>query len=469
MSTLDSDTHDYRSVLASVDKYGRRKWVEARIVWGRWRRLRAALAVPLIVFYCAVPFLSIGGRPALQLDVWARKFYVAGMVFWPQDLSYFVILVLMGIVGTLLTVALLGRVFCGWFCPHDVFLEMVFRPLEQLIRGAPGDPRRRSRLRRGLVWAAFAVVAGGLANAGAAIFVGADAFTDRLVLDVANHHYAAVFWVVLFVIILFNFGWFREQTCTIVCPYGRFQAAMLDQHTLVVAYDAKRGEPRGHLRQGTGDQRPVTSGQPALGDCIDCGLCVRVCPTAIDIRNGNQLECIHCAACVDACDQIMRKVGRQPGLVRYASEVQLAGQKRRVIRGRTVLYAVVLIAMAVFLSWRLATRLDVLVSPDQQTAVPVREHDPAGRDCVRAVLPMALVNRTDRELEVVISLERSLDATVILPTPTLRLPPNTRITPMPIVYVPSDRFTAPHIHAAVEVRDPAGRLLGAADIGIRRP
>ncbi|HAT09840.1 MAG TPA: cytochrome c oxidase accessory protein CcoG, partial [Planctomycetes bacterium] len=255
--TTPNEKPDYKSVLASVDKEGRRRWVEARIVWGRWRRWRSALAIPLIAFYCAIPFVMIGGKPAFQLDIATRKFYLAGVVFWPQDLTYFVILALLGIVGTLLTVALLGRVFCGWFCPHNVFLEMVFRPVEHLILGGPGNPGKTPAWRAALMWFVFVLIAGGLANAGTAIFIGADAFHAYVLLDWAAHPYATGFWGILFVCILFNFGWFRDQTCTIVCPYGRFQTAMLDSHTLTVAYDAKRGEPRGHLARA--DARAASS------------------------------------------------------------------------------------------------------------------------------------------------------------------------------------------------------------------
>lgn len=471
-STVPSGPSDYKSVLATVDQGGRRKWVEARIVWGRWRRLRYLLAVPLIAFYCAIPFVRIGGNPAFQIDLAARKLWIAGVAFWPQDLSYFVILVLLGIVGTLLTVAWLGRVFCGWFCPHNVFLEMLFRPVEHALLGGPGNPAKTAWWRGALMWAVFGLIAGGLANAGTAIFIGADAFRHYLLLDWAAHPFATGFWAVLFGIILFNFGWFREQTCTIVCPYGRFQTAMLDPHTLAVVYDAKRGEPRGHLHR-TGDQRPAASDpQPAasgqFGDCIDCKLCVRVCPTGIDIRNGNQLECLHCTACIDACDTIMDKVGRPRGLVRFASEEQLAGRKRQVFRPRNILYALVIIVLSSLLAWRLMGRTDVLVAALTQTAVPVREADPDGRDCVRAVLPLSLVNRAGEALQAGITLP-GLDARVVLPQAVITLAPGQRTTAMPIVYIPAGRFAGRHLDVEVEVRDPAGRLLGRTTVGVRTP
>lgn len=465
MSTLPSGPEDFRSVLASVQQDGRRKWVGARIVWGRWRAWRLALAVPLLAFYCAIPFVSVGGKPAFQLDIAARKFYVAGVAFWPQDLSYFVILVLLGIVGTLLTVALLGRVFCGWFCPHNVFLEMLFRPVEHLILGGPGSPQKTPLWRAALMWIVFGIIAAGLANAGTAIFIGADAFRHHLILEWTAHPFATVFWAVLFGVILFNFGWFREQTCTIVCPYGRFQTAMLDPHTLTVAYDAKRGEPRGHVQQ---EQPPGTT-PPVLGSCIDCGLCVRVCPTGIDIRNGNQLECIHCAACIDACDGIMDKIGRPRGLVRYAAEVQLAGQKRSIVRPRTVLYACVCIVLVALLVWRLHGRSEVLIAPLRQTSVPAREADPDGRDCVRAALPISLLSRAEGVIRVRLALDPALHARVILPQELVELPPGQRVIATPIVYIPHAAFGERHLDVQVQVLAEDGRPLGSAEIGVRKP
>ncbi len=472
----DDMPNDFRSVLASVDRDGHRHWVVALIRWGRWRWLRLGLALPLIAFYLIAPLLTVGGRPALRLDLAERRFYLLGQVFWPQDFSYFVLMLLIGLVGTLLAVSLLGRVFCGWFCPHNVFLEMVFRPLEQLVGGRPGG--KPGGLRRILTWGGFLLVAGALANAGTAFFTGPDAFSHGVLLDWRNHHYATGFWAVLAAAVLFNFTWFREQTCTIVCPYGRFQSAMLDPHSLLPAYDVRRGEPRGHVsrpeagKQGSGvggQGSGVVSPPAAAGDCIDCGLCVRVCPTAIDIRNGNQLECTHCAACIDACDQVMAKVGRKPGLIRYDSEEGLAGRARRILRPRTLLYTLVLTGLCTALCLRLAGREQVLVSPLRQVGVPVWDNDPSGRPAARAVLPVALVNRSDATLHATLSLPGIPEATLMVPGGTIALSPNHRSEVQLIAFIPRDRMPDSGRLDLRLVASANGSELGSATVTVTRP
>ncbi|MBA3938043.1 MAG: 4Fe-4S binding protein, partial [Planctomycetes bacterium] len=253
---LQSRPDDFRSVLASVDSQGRRQWLYVHAIGGVWRRRRALVAVVLIGFFLALPHVTVGGMPALLIDIPQRRFTIAGHIFWPQDFIYLLLFVLIAIVATALTVALVGRFFCGWLCPHNVFLEMVYRPLERLAEGVAVKRRRRDQdggdasrvVRKAVKWVAFLAVTVVLANTMTALFTGVEAFRWGFVLDVAAHPDAAIFWALFAGAVLFNFAWFREQTCTIVCPYGRLQSAMLDPHSLVPAYDPRRGEPRGKLR-----------------------------------------------------------------------------------------------------------------------------------------------------------------------------------------------------------------------------
>jgi cytochrome c oxidase accessory protein FixG len=433
---VESSPDDFRSVLASVDKRGRRRWLHVHLVAGVWSRRRTVLSLLLIAFYLVLPFLTVGGQPALRIDLPAGMFWIAGHGFRPGDLSYLLLLLLMLIVGTLLAVALFGRVFCGWFCPHNVFLEQVFRRVERWTQGgaiararaAAGrwTPERIGRA--ALKWLLFALIAGALANAMTALFTGTEAYRGGLILDPVAHPAAAVFWTVFFGLILFNFGWFREQTCTIVCPYGRLQSVMLDPHALTVAYDPRRGEPRRPLPQRTPDA-------PA-GDCVDCKLCVAVCPTGIDIRNGNQLECLHCTACIDACDQVMAKIGRPRGLIDYRSEAELAGSPRRWLRPRTVLYAVVLAGLATAFALRLAHREPIQVTAQRLAVLPQYVTDADGGRAVRYVVPLALTERSGRAHRLRLELPPELGARLVLVPPVIALPADGREQAQPIIDVP---------------------------------
>ena len=338
----DQIIDDYRSVMASVDRDGRRRKLLVRIISGSWRRKRQVSALMLIAIYLGAPFVRIGGAPLIQFDIVNRHFWLFGQVFWPQDFFYFLLFILTFIVGTIAAVATLGRVFCGWMCPHNIFLEMVFRPIEHLFLGRPEQRARLNKQRDGHQrmlrsvgkWIAFVCIAGALANAGTALFVGTDGFLHVLgwpvVVDPFAHPAAAVFFVAFFTACMVDFGLLREQVCTVVCPYGRLQAAMLDRESLQVLYDARRGEPRGKLGK-------------VAGDCVDCTMCVQVCPTGIDIRNGSQLECINCTACIDACDSVMNKIGREPKLIRFSSEAaDEDGRPHRLLRPRSFIYASVL-------------------------------------------------------------------------------------------------------------------------------
>lgn len=435
--TQTSDPADFRSQLASLDQHGRRKWLYVAMGWGRWRLARVLLASGLIAFYLAVPFLTVDGRPFLRIDLGAKRAVIAGHTFLPQDLSYVVPLVLIAVVATLLTVALVGRFFCGWLCPHNVFLEMVFRPLERLIEGPAHRAARRDQdgvgghvvLRKLLKYGLYVLIAGALANTMTAVFIGTEGFRHGLIVDPVTHPSALVFFAIFFVLIIFNFSWFREQTCTILCPYGRFQSVMLDPHSRVVAYDHKRGEPRG---------KPS---DPASGACVDCRQCVAVCPTGIDIRNGNQLECLHCTACIDACDTVMDRLARPRGLIAYRSESELGGKPRRLIRPRTVLYSAVLVVLMVFAGWRIGQRGDLLITPLRSGALPVAVHDNTGAPQVRQLVPMSIINRTAEERLIELALPADLGAAISLPQPRIVVPPFGRVQVTPVIDVPREHFT----------------------------
>lgn len=327
---------------SSVGTDGVRRKVYPADVKGRFQTLRKLAFVVLIATWILLPIVKVGGNPAVFLDVVQRRFYLFGATFNAQDLFGLAIL-LTGVAFSLVALtAMLGRVFCGWFCPQTVFLEGIFRPLERLIGGPAAKRKRRdesgltweSALRKVALHAAYIVAALFVAHVFVGYFVSLPRLFSMMRHTPGQHPEAFVWMLALSGVFYFNFSWFREQTCLVVCPYGRMQSILFDDHSIVIGYDVARGEPRGKKEKATADG-------PQHGDCVDCDRCVRVCPTGIDIRNGLQVDCIACSACIDACDEVMDKLNRPRGLVRYDSQVGLAGGKRRIWRPRAALYLAV--------------------------------------------------------------------------------------------------------------------------------
>jgi len=338
--------------VTTINQDGSRFFLHTADVSGKWTTLRRVFGAVLIAIYVALPWIPINGSPALFFDVEQRRFHVFGLTLVPQDLW----VMFFGVTGLGFTLffvtALLGRLWCGWACPYTVFLDHVFRRIE---RWTEGDAVARRKLdaapwnaakiaRRGTKHLLYAICAALIAHVFLSYFVSIPRLYDHMHDGPLAHATSFGIVAALTASLWFCFGWFREQFCVIMCPYGRLQSALTDDDTVNVGYDEKRGEPRGAKGKTT-------------GDCIDCRRCVNVCPTGIDIRNGLQLECIGCAACIDACDDIMTKIGRPKGLVRYDSLNGLTGKKRRFLRPRVVAYTALgllgLIAFAIA-GWRQA-------------------------------------------------------------------------------------------------------------------
>lgn len=335
----------FRDSLATIDKRGRRIWVYPNKPQGRFHTARAVVSVFLLAFLFAAPFVKISGSPLLLLDVLNGRFFLLGQIFWPQDLYLFVLATIALVVFVFLFTAAWGRLFCGWICPQTVFMEMVFRKIEFLIDGngprqrelahAPISPSKfAKRLSKHLIFYGLSFVIG---NTFLAYFIGVEALFDIMASSPGEHLTGFVIMVIFSLVFYWVFAWFREQACTLVCPYGRLQSVMLDQNSIVIAYDFSRGEPRGPWPR---------SGRPqGNGDCIDCAACVKVCPTGIDIRHGTQLECVNCTACIDACDRVMDRVKLPRGLIRYASYNQIAHQIKLSFTPRMKMYAAALVLL----------------------------------------------------------------------------------------------------------------------------
>lgn len=329
-------------VLSTLRRDGRRRWLYPTTSKGRFWKRRFVVGWLLIGIFVALPLIRVDGKPAVLLDVVAREFTFFGLTLYPTDTLLLMIFGLTVLTAVFLVTALAGRVWCGWACPQTVYLEFVYRPIEALIEGKPNVRRRRDEgsagfdkvLRKVLKWSAFTAISLGLAHVFVAYFAGWDRLIYWMMAPPSEHPGFFAMMALTTALVLFDFGIFREQMCTIACPYARFQSVLMDRDSMIVSYDPVRGDPRG--------RRSKTTAKLQLGDCVDCGACVRTCPTGIDIRDGLQMECISCTQCVDACDAIMVSLNKPVGLIRYTSENQLERQPTRVFRPRVLIYAVLL-------------------------------------------------------------------------------------------------------------------------------
>lgn len=341
--------------VAEVDLYQKREKVYTRKIEGFYQRLRLYTGWPLLLGYFLIPWINIGDRPAVLFDLPERKFHILTLTFWPQDLVMLAFLLMISAFGLFTVTAFAGRVWCGYTCPQTVWTA-IFMYIEQRFEGSRNqrmkldkEPMSFTKFRKKFMkhagWLTVAFATG-------ITFIGYFTPIRQLLPDffTAQAGSWAAAWTVFFTCATYiNAGWMREQVCTYMCPYARFQSVMFDRDTLIVSYDATRGEPRG-ARKRTGEQAEN------LGDCVDCQLCVQVCPTGIDIRDGLQYKCIGCALCIDACDSIMDKMGYARGLVSYTSENALEGGKTRILRPRLIGYVTMLTVMIVVFSTTLFTR-----------------------------------------------------------------------------------------------------------------
>lgn len=334
-------------VLSTLHKDGRRRWIYPKLSTGALFHKRRIVAWALIVLFFALPLIQVGGKPAVFLDIIHRQFTLLGMTFYATDTLLLMLFGLGLMVVIALVTALLGRAWCGWACPQTVYLEFIFRPIERLIEG-PENKRRKNdegpmspqlAMRKGLKYAIYTLISLAMSHTFVAYFVSWSQLTEWMTSPPTSHWPFFVMMALVTGLILFDFGIFREQMCLIACPYSRFQSVLMDRDSLIVSYDAGRGESRGK-RNRAQREREAAGEDIGLGDCIDCGACVRTCPTGIDIRNGLQMECVSCTQCIDACDGIMESLGKPGGLVRYVSERSLEdNEKTKVLRPRVLLYA----------------------------------------------------------------------------------------------------------------------------------
>ncbi|MFN4364976.1 cytochrome c oxidase accessory protein CcoG [Chryseobacterium hispalense] len=348
----------YRDSIGTMDQSGKRKWVYPRKPKGRYTNYRYLVSCILLLIYFSIPFIKINGNPLILFNVIDREFFIFGQPFYPQDFFILTLGAIASLIFIIVFTIAFGRIFCGWICPQTIFLEMIFRKIEYAIEGDRNKQMKLDRQewnsekiwKRGLKWTIYIIISLIITHFMFMYIVGyKEVFTIVSEGPFANPTNFMV--MILFTAAFyFVFAWFREQVCTLVCPYGRLQGVLIDKDTVNVFYDFKRGENRAKWRKGE-DRKAA-----GKGDCIDCHQCVVVCPTGIDIRDGQQLECVNCTACIDACDEVMEKVGLPKGLIRYATENEIEKETKFKFTGRMKGFALILVLLTAFLGYLLYNR-----------------------------------------------------------------------------------------------------------------
>ena len=398
---MAQDQEHFRDSIGTLNEEGKRAWVFPKKPSGRHYRYRKYVSYALLVFLLAAPFVKINGNQFLLFDVLERRFNIFSLPFWPQDFYLFVIVMIIGVVFISLFTVAFGRIFCGWMCPQTIFMEMVFRRLEYWIDGDRGaqikldrQPWNAEKIRKRVTkWIVFFIISFIIANVFLAYLIGSDKLI-RYVTDGPLQHVSTLISLLIFTAVFyFVFAWFREQVCIIACPYGRMQGVLLDNKSIVVAYDHKRGEAENGRKKFRKNEDRTALGH---GDCIDCFQCVNVCPTGIDIRNGTQLECVNCTACIDDCDDIMEKVDLPKGLIRYASEDEIEKKEKFRFTPRLKGYTAVLTILTGIFIGMLFLRNDLEANI---LRLPGQLYEHKDNNIISNVYTYKLVNKTTKDIK----------------------------------------------------------------------
>lgn len=389
----------FRDRLSTVDDSGKRVWVYPKKPKGNLTNYRTLVSIVLLVFLFGAPFIKIDGQPLLLFNIFERKFIILGQVFWPQDFFLFVIGMLTTLVFIILFTVVFGRIFCGWICPQTIFMEGVFRKIEYWIEGDYMAQRKLDKqpwnqekiTKKTIKHAIFLLMSAIIMHTFMAYLVGVEQVWKIIEAGPAENTAGFIAMVVFTGLFYGVFSKMREQVCTTICPYGRLQGVLLDKQSIVVGYDHIRGETRAKFRKAE-DREAL-----GKGDCIDCKLCTYVCPTGIDIRNGTQLECVNCTACIDACDSIMDRIGKPKGLIRYASEENIAENKPFKFTVRMRAYTGVLVVLMGVLITLLIIRSDFETTIMRTPGMLYQEREDG---MITNLYQVKMVNKTNHPMDV---------------------------------------------------------------------
>ncbi|MES2768347.1 MAG: cytochrome c oxidase accessory protein CcoG [Bdellovibrionota bacterium] len=410
--------------LSTTDNKGNRIFLYPAEVRGFFRRHRNIVEVALILFFLILPWLKWNGIQIFLFDIPNRTFHLFGILFKAHDAPLIFLVLAVGTISLAFVTALFGRVWCGWACPQTVFIDGIYRRIEAWIQGnyikrrkLSGEPWHKEKiLKVSLTWLCYFVVSAVIAHSFVAYFVGSDRLIGMMTGTPKENWTAFTIVMGMTLVLLFNFGWFREQFCIIACPYGRIQAVLMDKKSLSVMYDYNRGEPR----------KDPNISKEKQGDCVNCNRCVEVCPTGIDIRRGIQMECIGCTACIDACDEIMEKVKKPLGLIRYSSEFEIESKthisvRNKILRPRVLAYLFVILLMSTLLIYFVQSRDPLMVSVLKAKEAPYSLIKENGEDRVLNHFKLHMHNQSSD----IIFAQISSDIELVLPQNNLMLNPNT--------------------------------------------
>ncbi len=424
MNDLDKiyqDTETFRDHLATVDKAGKRIWIYPKKPSGRFYNARKFVSWALLALLFLMPFIKVNGEQFMLFNVLEGKFVLFGIIFTAQDMHLFALAMVTLMVFIVLFTVVFGRIFCGWICPQTIFMEMVFRKIEYWLEGDFNQQRKLDKapwtsdkiIKKVSKHAIFFAIAVVISNLFLSYIIGSGEVI-KIIREPVSEHLGGFIGMIAFSGLFYGvFAFMREQVCTTICPYGRMQSVLLVPDSIVVHYDFVRGEPRGKIKkisplaaiQNDVAQAAVNGGSTMAaaeaplklqGDCIDCKLCVQVCPTGIDIRNGTQLECVNCTACIDACDEVMDKVGRPRGLIRYDSYNGVKSGKRHIFNTRVIAYSGVLVALIVLQAFLFGNRnpVETLV-----LKIPGQLYQKVDDGYLRNIYNWEVINKTAADIE----------------------------------------------------------------------